>query len=50
MTLLFFILLLAAFVCFLLAALNVAVRRLNLVALGLALCVFVSLVQAFQKL
>lgn len=38
------ILLIAAFVCFVLAAIGVAVPRLNLLALGLALWVLTAIV------
>jgi hypothetical protein len=38
--------LLLAFVCFLLAAIGVAVRRVNLIALGLAFWVLVPLLDA----
>jgi hypothetical protein len=47
MALLTLILLIAAFVCFLLAAFDARVRRINLVGLGLALWVLVSLNDAF---
>lgn len=49
MNLLYLILFLAAFICFLLAAFGVAVRRLNLVALGLMLWSLVYVIQLFQK-
>jgi hypothetical protein len=42
-----FILLLAGFVCFVLAAIPVAVPRINLVALGLALWILVALIGAW---
>jgi hypothetical protein len=48
-----FILYLAAFVCFLLAAFSVAAAwagRVNLIALGLALWIFVPLVNALQRI
>lgn len=45
-----FIFLLLAFVCFVLAAFNVTVRTLNLVAAGLAFWVFVALWAAMKAL
>jgi hypothetical protein len=50
MDIVMFLLLLAALICFLLAALNVAVVRVGLVALGLACWVAVPLVAAAQTL
>lgn len=47
MDLLFLILLIVAFVCFVLTALGIAVARINLVGLGLACWVLVSLIKAF---
>jgi len=44
-----FILLLAAFICFVVAALGVSVKNINLVAVGLALWVLVALIAAFPK-
>jgi hypothetical protein len=49
MAVLFLILLVAAFLCFLAATFNVA-ARINLVALGLALWVLVPLVQILRTL
>lgn len=48
--LLYFLLYLAAAICFGLAAFSVAVRRVNLVALGLLFWVLVFVIQALQKL
>jgi hypothetical protein len=45
-----FLLYLAALLCFLLAAYGVAVKRANLVPLGLALWVFVLVVHAFDRM
>jgi len=48
-----FIFYLAAFLCFLLAAFSVGgawAARVNLLALGLALWIFISLVNALQRL
>jgi hypothetical protein len=48
-----FIFYLAAFLCFLLAAFSVAAAwagRVNLIALGLALWIFVPLVNALQRI
>jgi hypothetical protein len=48
-----FIFYLAAFLCFLLAAFSVAsawAGRVNLIALGLALWIFIPLVNALQRL
>lgn len=42
-----FVLLLAAFICFVLATIPVVVPRINLVALGLALWVLVALIGAW---
>ena len=50
MTLLYFVLLLVAVVCFGLAAFNVAVSRVNLVALGLLAYVLVQFLQLLVKL
>jgi hypothetical protein len=47
---LFLVLYIAAFICFVLATLGVAVRRVNLLALGLALWVLVPLITLFSKL
>ncbi|MFC4588549.1 hypothetical protein [Sphaerisporangium corydalis] len=44
------ILLLAAFVAFLLAAINANVPRVNLIGLGLALLVLTELIPVFQKM
>ena len=44
------ILILAAFVAFLLAAVNAGVPRVNLIALGLALFMLDLLIPLFQKL
>jgi len=49
MTLLYLILLVAAFVLILLGAFRVASRRVDFVGLGLALWVLVALLQAFNK-
>jgi hypothetical protein len=48
-----FLFYLAAFLCFLLAAFSVATRwaaRVNLIGLGLALWIFVPLVNALQRI
>jgi hypothetical protein len=48
-----FLFYLAAFLCFLLAAFSVATRwsaRVNLIALGLALWIFIPLVSALQRI
>lgn len=50
MTALYLVLFVAALVCFVLAAFDVAVRRLNLVALGLALWMLVAVLQTLQRL
>jgi hypothetical protein len=50
MTLIYLLLLLAALVCFILAAAGVPVRRISLVALGLAFWVAVPLLQTIRAL
>lgn len=50
MHLLYFILFTLAFVCFSAAAFSVPARFLNWVALGLALCVLVSVIQQGRAL
>lgn len=50
MTALYFVLLLLALVCFVVAAFNVVSARVNLVALGLAFWVAVPFIQMLQKL
>lgn len=48
MSLLYFVLYLLALVCFLLATFGASVRRINLMALGLALAALVWVVQSGQ--
>jgi multisubunit Na+/H+ antiporter MnhG subunit len=50
MNTLYFILLLVAAVCFIMAALNVAIVRINLVALGLFAWVLVPLIQHIRTM
>ena len=50
MNTLYFILYLLAFICFVVAALGVAVRRFSLLAAGLAFWVLVPLILSFKVL
>lgn len=50
MTVIYVLLLVAALICFILAAFNVAVGKVQLLALGLACWVLVSLIQMLHRL
>lgn len=49
MSVIIFVLLVAAFICFVLAAFGVAATRINLVALGLACWVLTAVITAWPK-